>query len=190
MVVRQICKQVLFMRHLKKSITDKVTLFYCYFDSEHPRYTWVVVLLLTRKEKNIQILVPTMHVGCSLILIMQPCGVVGFSTHDARGLQCRRFWILKPASSFSTHDARGLQYKAAKKENATLGGFSTHDARGLQQRNLHKSSFFILLFYHNVLHLSSAFSNKFQIFHPFFLFYLFFFRFSGANPPFSSLKQM
>ena len=65
MVVRQICKQVLFMRHLKKSITDKVTLFYCYFDSEHPRYTWVVVLLLTRKEKNIQILVPTMHVGCS-----------------------------------------------------------------------------------------------------------------------------
>ena len=48
----------------------------------------------------------------------------------------------------------------------------------------------MLLFYHNVLHLSSAFSNKFQIFHPFFLFYLFLFRFSGANPPFSPLKQM
>ena len=68
--------------------------------------------------------------------------------------------------------------------------FSTHDVRGLQQRNLHKSSFFMLLFYHNVLHLSSAFSNKFQIFHHFFLLYLFFFQFSGANPLFSPLKWM
>ena len=48
----------------------------------------------------------------------------------------------------------------------------------------------MFLFYHNVLHLSSAFSNKFQIFHPFFLLYLFFFRFSGANLPFSPFKQM
>ena len=72
----------------------------------------------------------------------------------------------------------------------TDSSFSTHDIRGLQQRNLHKSSFFMLLFYHNVLHLSSAFSNKFQIFHHFFLLYLFFFRFSGANLPFSPFKQM
>ena len=48
----------------------------------------------------------------------------------------------------------------------------------------------MLLFYHNVLHLSNAFSNKFQIFHPFFLLYLFFFQFSGANPLFSPLKWM
>ena len=48
----------------------------------------------------------------------------------------------------------------------------------------------MLLFYHNVLHLSSAFSNKFQIFHHFFLLYLFFFQFSGANPLFSPLKWM
>ena len=34
------------------------------------------------------------------------------------------------------------------------------------------------------------FSNKFQIFHPFFLLYLFFFQFSGANPLFSPLKWM
>ena len=53
MVVRQICKQVLFMRHLKKSVTDKVTLFYCYFDSEHPRCTWVVVGSLRRLESAI-----------------------------------------------------------------------------------------------------------------------------------------
>ena len=65
MVVRQICKQVLFMRHLKKSVTDKVTLFYCYFDSEHPRCTWVVVNGDIDLYGLYIVLVPTMHVGCS-----------------------------------------------------------------------------------------------------------------------------
>ena len=54
------------MRHLKKSVTDKVTLFYCYFDSEHPRYTWVVVANNTMTiAKKYEVLVPTIHVGCS-----------------------------------------------------------------------------------------------------------------------------
>ena len=65
MVVRQICKQVLFMRHLKKSVTDKVTLFYCYFDSEHPRCTWVVVNGDIDLYGLYIVLVPTIHVGCS-----------------------------------------------------------------------------------------------------------------------------
>ena len=54
---------------------------------QYPRCTWVVVIMSMIGETLLN----------------------GFSTNDARGLQCRRFWILKPASSFSTHDARGLQ---------------------------------------------------------------------------------
>ena len=75
------------MRHLKKSVTDKVTLFYCYFDSEHPRYTWVVVANNTMTiAKKYEVLVPTMHVGCSNMKTAIADVAFSFSTHDARGL--------------------------------------------------------------------------------------------------------
>ena len=99
---------------------------------QYPRCTWVVVIMSMIGETLLNGFSTNDARGLQFSIMHTPCNLFCFSTNDARGLQCRRFWILKPASSFSTHDARGLQYKAAKKENATLGGFSTHDARGLQ----------------------------------------------------------
>ena len=74
------------MRHLKKSVTDKVTLFYCYFDSEHPRCTWVVVNGDIDLYGLYIVLVPTIHVGCSEWRYRPIRFVYCFSTHDTRGL--------------------------------------------------------------------------------------------------------
>ena len=56
---------------------------------QYPRCTWVVVAESYRRcFSTTVVLVPTMHVGCSRIIPVIISGLkVGFSTHDARGLQ-------------------------------------------------------------------------------------------------------
>ena len=118
----------------------------CMDEFQYPRYTWVVVNIVCEETKNIGMF---QYPRCTWVVVIN-CEIYNELAS-----------VLVPTMHVGcSQPPNTVQH--------TLPGFSTHDARGLQQRNLHKSSFFMLLFYHNVLHLSSAFSNKFQIFHPFF----------------------